>query len=62
MGMFDGVNKAGEMAQDRLAMVTPQQVKNIADNVERSTAAARDILEDVRDVIRFVKSKIGVTQ
>ena len=47
--MFDDINKAGRMLQERIAAVPPKQVSLILNNVEMLTTAANQILSKVRD-------------
>lgn len=55
--MFNEVEKAGKMAQDRLAAIPPEQVKRIADNVEGITLGVKQIIEIIRDSLLLVKAK-----
>lgn len=53
-----GFDKAGGMLEERLAMVTPQQVKAVADNIEQITGNLRDVTAVLRDVALWLKGKI----
>ena len=56
--MLGDLNKAGQMAQQRLAAVPPEQVKRIADNIEVITANFRDVSSMVREVVLLVNAKL----
>lgn len=50
--------KSDKLLADQLAMVTPQQVKNIADNVEQITGNLRDVTAALREIALWLKSKL----
>ena len=47
--MFDDINKAGKMLQERIGAVPPKQIGLILNNVEMLTTAANQILSKLRD-------------
>lgn len=47
--MFEDINKAGKMLQERIAAIPPKQVGVILNNVEMLTTAGKEIISKLRD-------------
>jgi len=53
--MFDDVNKAGKMLQDRLAVIPPATVAAIVQDARAIVAAGREVVEAAAAAVRRLR-------
>lgn len=57
--MFDEVNKAGKMLQERIAQVPPAQVMSIADHLEITMKGAARVSQALAWIVERVAKLFG---